>query len=39
MWVWDYVNGALAILVGAGAIVFVLGGLVFRLNGKRTTRN
>ncbi len=39
MWVWDYVNGALAILVGAGAIVFVLGGRLFRLTGKPTTRD
>jgi hypothetical protein len=38
MWVWDYINGALAILVGVGAVVFVLGGLVFRLNGKPTSR-
>ena len=38
MWMWDYINGALAILVGVGAVVFVVGGLLFRLNGKPMSR-
>lgn len=39
MWVWDYINDALAIVVGVGAVVFVLGGLLFRLNGKPVSRD
>ena len=35
---WDEINSVLAIMVFVGAVVFVLGGLVFGLNRKPALR-